>query len=202
MRKNQPWLKQITKLGLFLMMGGSMSADAGLLGLFGLDGSSWKEEVLLSDGKVIVLERKMIREGGGDEWASNRSGSKPKEYRIRFEYPNGSGKIIEWHSTKKSPRTWPEIPLIFDIASSQPFVFSLVATSAGCEVYSKYIYQNGAWSEENLPEQFEQRTTNLLFGSQKDMPTLLNLEDKGKRNSDSGYRRALKQVGPMRKVCG
>jgi hypothetical protein len=199
MRTSGLWLKRIAKFGWILMMGASMSANAGL---FGFGGTSWKEEVLLSDGKVIVVERKMVSEGGGDEWAFNRSGSKPKEYRIRFEYPTGSGKMIEWHSTKKSPRTWPEVPLVLDMASGQPIVFSLVAISAGCEVYSKYIYQNGAWIEEYLPEKFDPRATNLLFGSQKDLPTLLNLEEKNKRNSDSGYRREFKQIGPTRKVCG
>ncbi len=54
MRTNQLWLKQIMKLGFLLMMGVSMSADAGL---FGSDGISWKEEVLLHDGQKIIVKR-------------------------------------------------------------------------------------------------------------------------------------------------
>jgi hypothetical protein len=188
-------LKRITKLGLLLMMGLSLSAC-------GSGSSKWKEEVSLSDGRIIVVEREMVREGGGDEWASNRSGSKPKEYRIRFAHPDGLGEMIEWRSIKKSPRTWPEVPLVFDLEAGQPVVFSLVAISSGCEVYSKYIYRNGVWIEESLPEQFEQHPTNLLFGSQKDLPVLLNLQEKLKRNGDIGYRKALKQAGPKLKVCG
>ena len=163
---------------------------------------NWKEEVQLSDGRIIVVERERLGERGGDEWASNRSGTKPKEYRIRFEYPNGSGKIIEWLTTKKSPGTWPEIPLVFNVEFGQPTIFSLVAISIGCEVYSKYVYRNGAWIEETLPEKFEQRTTNLFFGDGNNMPKFVNLEEKRKRNSGVGYRRALKQVGPTRQVCG
>jgi hypothetical protein len=54
MRTPHGMLKHITKLGLILMMGVSMSACAGL---FGMGGTSWKEEVLLHDGSKIIVER-------------------------------------------------------------------------------------------------------------------------------------------------
>lgn len=164
--------------------------------------TKWKEEVQLSDGRIIVVEREAIYVGGGDEWASNRSGSKIDGYRIRYSSPDGSERVVEWRSTKKSPRTYPEVPLLFDLPVGQPTVFSLVAISSGCEVYSKYVYQNGAWVEEPLPEQFEQLTTNLLFASKRDLPKLLTLAEKSKRNAEPGHRQALKQIGPTRKVCG
>lgn len=199
--------KQISRLRetlhmamLLLILGVSMNTDAGWFGFGGTE--SWKEEVQLSDGRVIVVERETLRERGGDEWASNRSGSKPKEYRIRFSHPDGLGRVVDWRSTKKSPQTWPEIPLVFDVESGKPTVFSLLAISPGCEIYSKYVYQNGAWTEESLSEQFEKRPTNLLFGNGKNIPSLLVLEDKRNRNSGLGYRPALKHVGPNRKVCG
>ena len=195
MKANHRWLKQMANLGLLLMMGASMSAC-------GTGSQKWKEEVQLSDGRVIVVDRETIHERGGDEWASNRGGTKPKEYRIRFAQPEGSGQALEWHSSKESPQTWPEIPLVFDVASGQPTVFSLLAISPGCEIYSKYVYRSGAWIEQPLPEQFGQRTTNLVFGEGNNMPAVVNLEEKRKRNSGSGYRQALKQVGPTRKVCG
>ena len=163
---------------------------------------TWKEEVQLSDGKIIVVEREAIYVAGGAEWASNSSGSKIDEYHIRFEYPAGSGKLVEWRTTKKDLQTYPEIPLVFDVYSGQPTIFSLVSISLACEVYSKYVYKNGAWVEEQLSEQFEQHSTNLLFGTQKNLPRLLNLADKNKRNDGSGYRNALKYVGPNLKVCG
>jgi len=200
MKANHPWLKQMAKLGFLLMMGVSMSAEAGFFGLGGNE--KWKEEVQLSDRQIIVIEREQINEGGGDEWAFNRSGTKPKEFRIRFEYPKGLRKEVEWKSTKKSPRTWPEVPLVFDVVASQPIVFTLVAISPACEIYSKYIYRDGVWVEEPLPDQFEPRPTNLFFGNRKGMPSLLDLAEKDKRNSGSGYRPALKQVGPNKKVCG
>ena len=163
---------------------------------------SWKEEVQFTDGRIIVVDRELIREAGGDEWASNRGGTKPKEYRIRFDDPDSSGKMIEWRSTKSDFQTWPEIPLVLDTMSGKPVVYSIVAISRGCKIYSKYVYQNGDWVEEQLPEQFDQRTTNLLFGDHKDMPAFIDLKQQRIRNNFIGVRDRNLRVGPTRKVCG
>jgi len=45
----------------------------------------WKEEVQLSDGPVIVVERETVMERGGDEWAINRSGTKP-EFKLQVHH--------------------------------------------------------------------------------------------------------------------
>lgn len=185
------WIKAIS----LMILGGGMS------GCTGTSDISWKEEVQLSDSRIIVVERDAIYVGGGDEWASNRGGGKIDDERIRFTPPDGSRKIVEWRSTKKSPQTYPEVPLVFDLPAGQPTIFTLVAISNACEVYSKYVYQHGAWVEEPLPEQFGQQPTNLLFGSQRDLPKLVTLAEKNRRNSVPGYRQAVKQIGPNRKVC-
>lgn len=196
MNKYISWIVELLKvISLILILGLSMSAC-------GAGNIKWKEEVQLTDGRIIVVEREAIYAGGGDEWASNRAGSKIKEDIIRFANPDESGKFIGWRSMKLSPQTYPEIPLVLDIIAGQPVLFSLVAISSGCEVYSKYVYQNGKWHEELLTEIFEPKKTNLLFGTQRDLPKLLSLDEKDKRNDGSGYRKALKQIGPTAKVCG
>lgn len=176
-----------------MIIGGGMSACA-------TGPIKWNEEVQLSDGRIIVVQREAIYVGGGDEWASNRSGRKIHEYRIRFTGPDGSGKTIEWRSTKKSPQTYPEIPLVFDLPHGRPTVFTFVAISSADWIYSKYVYLNGAWVEETLPVQFKQQTTNLLFASKKDLPKLLTLAEKSQRNSEPGHRQAFNQIGPNREV--
>jgi hypothetical protein len=187
-------LTRMLKLIYALVFGVLMSACSGT--------EKWKEEVQLSDGKIIVIDRETLREGGGDEWASNRSGSKPKEYRVKFSHPSAPGKIIEWHSTKVDSQTWPESPLRLDLESAQPVVFSILSITAICDVYSKYVYQNGVWVEVALPEKFAERTSNLFIGGGVDMPKLIDLAAKRRAIDDGGYRDSLKQVGPTKKVCG
>lgn len=180
---------------LTLAMGVSVSAC-------GSSGHGWSEEVQLNSGKVIVVERKTILESGGGEWASNRSGKKPREYQIRFAAPDETMQTIEWRSSKKSPRGWPEKPLVFDVEAGRPIVVASVHVIDGCEVYMKYIFQNGAWTELALPEQFERRQTNLLIRDGINMPEVVTLQEKLKDNAGLSYRPALKYVGPRRKVCG
>lgn len=88
--QKQPWLKRIAELGLLLMMGVSMSADAGL---FGFGGDSWKEEVLLHDGSKIIVKRSLSY-GGRREIGQ---GAPIKEQAISFTLPS-TGKTITWNS--------------------------------------------------------------------------------------------------------
>jgi hypothetical protein len=160
----------------------------------------WKEEVRLSNGQVVVVERELWMEPGGDEWSSNRSLSKPKEYVIRFPNPDGSGKYIEWKSVK-GPSTWPERPLIFDISASEVTVFSIIDLRV-CRSYLKNVYRNGFWNREDLPERFEKRPANLLLAIRPEMPDFIDLNSKKKLNADPRYERELNHIGPSRIVCG
>jgi hypothetical protein len=157
----------------------------------------WKEEVKLSDGRIIIIERERVLESGGDEWASNRRGLKPKEHHIRFKLDE-LGKTIEYRTLKKSDGLYPEIPLILDLENGQPIIFTIVGIGTRCEAYNKYIYRNGVWKEEKLPEKFEPRTTNLLVRGSDSAPRFVNLETKRKENADS--RKPVRQVGPTREI--
>lgn len=90
MRANQLWLKRVMKFGFILMMGVSMSANAGWLG-FG--GDSWKEEVLLHDGRKIIVKRSQSY-GGRHEIGQ---GAPIKEQDITFTLP-GANQSITWTS--------------------------------------------------------------------------------------------------------
>lgn len=82
--------KRLSVIGVLLMMGTSMNAEAGL---FGLGGTSWKEEVLLHDGNKIIVKRSQTYRGRHEIGQSTPVG----EHTIRFELPV-SGKQIEWTS--------------------------------------------------------------------------------------------------------
>lgn len=89
MKANYRWLKQIAKFGFLLTMGASMSAEAGL---FGLGDVSWKEEVLLHDGRKIIVKRSQSY-GGRREPGQNPP---IKEHIVTFELPGG--KAVKWVS--------------------------------------------------------------------------------------------------------
>jgi hypothetical protein len=85
MKTNQRWLNKMTKLGLLLMMGVSMSACSKTI--------SWKEEVQLHDGSNLIVERSQSY-GGRHEIGQS---SPIKEHTITFTLPN-SNKTIKWTS--------------------------------------------------------------------------------------------------------
>lgn len=90
MNIHKDMMKQIVKLGLLLMIGGSMSACAGFLGI---GGTSWKEEVLLHDGSKLIVKRSQSY-GGRHEIGQP---CPIKEHTINFTLP-GSNKTITWTS--------------------------------------------------------------------------------------------------------
>ncbi len=132
MKTNHPWLKQITKLGFLLIMGTSMSADAGF---FGLGGTSWKEEVLLHDGSKIIVKRSQSY-GGRHEIGQEVPVA---EHIISFKQP-GTGQVVTWKSEygteiEKSSL----LPLALDVVGGTPYI---VATPAGCLTYNKWERPN------------------------------------------------------------
>ena len=161
---------------------------------------TWKEEVQLSDGRVIVVERETLRVPGGDELAHGGSGTVPQERRIRFEFPPGAKRTVEWRTVKRSGMGWPEDPLVLDFETDFPYIIAL-NSGAGCLYYSKYAFRNGAWVEEPLPDQFEPRKANLFLMSGPQMPDFVNLDDKERKNNSSKYDKRLKTIGPERAIC-
>src|SRR3989344_7412751 len=73
---------------LALMLGANMNTNAGV---FGLGGTSWKEEVLLHDGSKIIAER-TVKRGGRHE-----IGQQPpiKEQSLTFTLP-GTNQSVMW----------------------------------------------------------------------------------------------------------
>jgi hypothetical protein len=80
-------LKAIKSIGLALTLGVSMNAYGWSLG----GGASWKEEVLLHNGKKLIVERSQTH-GGRHEIGQ---GPPIKEHTITFTLP-GSNKSITW----------------------------------------------------------------------------------------------------------
>jgi hypothetical protein len=151
---NGHWLlKRITKLGFLLMMGASMSAGAGLFG----HTKGWKEEVLLHDGKVLLVERSYSLGGYPTLDARER---RLLDETITFTLPESNQKVVwktDFNDTVPEPNSLG--PLLLDIVGGVPY---LAASPAGCISYNKwgrpnppYIlfkYVNAAWQQIPLKE--------------------------------------------------
>jgi len=153
MSTNNGMMKQIAKLGLLLMMGVSMSAEAGLFS----HTIKWKEEVKLNDDRVMVVERHFNLGGYPTLDASERA---PLDETITFTLPD-SNKKISWKTEFNDhvPELNSLSPLLLDVIGGIPY---LATTPAGCIAYNKwgrpnppyvlYKYVNDEWKRIPLKE--------------------------------------------------
>lgn len=81
-------LKRLTPLAMGALL--SLNVHAGL---FGLGGDSWKEEVLLHDGRTLIIERSQTYGGRGEIGQA----SPVKTHSLRFTMPQ-SGRTLTWTS--------------------------------------------------------------------------------------------------------
>lgn len=157
-------LKRITKLGFLLMMGVSMNAEAGL---FGLGGTSWKEEVLLHDGQKIIVKR-TVELGGRHELFKD---SPIKEQRLTWTMPS-TNQTVKWEDHYSEDLGMANfMPMLVDVHQGTAY---LVADTMGCLSYNKwgrpnppyviFKYQGKEWKRITLQElPAEIKTPNIIF---------------------------------------
>lgn len=112
----------------FLTLGVSMTASAGL---FGFGGTSWKEEVLLHDGRKLIVERSQTR-GGRHEIGQDVPVAK---HVVSFSL-RGKDKPIRWETefgveVEKSSLSL----LAIEAVGDTPYI---VTTPVGCIAYNKW----------------------------------------------------------------
>ena len=139
-------------LGAILAIGSATNANAGL---FGIGGTSWKEEVLLHDGQKIIVERTLER--GGRHEIGQRPGATNET--LSFTVP-GSGQTVNWKDQYSEDIGSSNFNLLMlEIANGAVY---LVATPMGCLSYNKwgrpnppyvvFKYQDTAWLRIPLAE--------------------------------------------------
>ncbi len=128
MRTSHGMSRRIAQLGLFLMMGVSMSANAGL---FGIGGTSWKEEVLLHDGSKIVVARWALR-GGRHE-----IGQQPpiKEQSLTLTLPTSNEQVTWKRNYSEDVGLADLTPILLDVVQKTIYVVSI---PVGCLSYNKW----------------------------------------------------------------
>lgn len=120
-------LKRITKLGLLLMMGVSMSACS----------KDWKEEVLLHDGNKIIVER-VQNLGSRPTWESRERAILDET--ITFSLPGTHQKIV-WSMSFRDDVPEPNgvNVVLLGIVNSAPYI---AGYPAGCIAYNKWKRPN------------------------------------------------------------
>ena len=173
------------------------------LALAGCDSTvKWREEVKLSTGEIITIDREVKHRGGGAALPQGQ-GTIPREHLIRFRYPAQTGPLIEWRSTKLSPATYAELPLVLDLGADKAwFIFTRHLPNEGCIQYMKYQSKNGAWTEPPLAEDIDTHPTNLfLAADSNEIEGLISIAEKAQENASMGYPKHLRKVGPKKKLC-
>lgn len=195
MKNFQLWLKQITKLGLFLMMGVSMSACS----------KSWKEEVQLHDGSKIIVER--VQNQGNRPTLESRERAILDET-ITFSLP-GSNEKITWAMSFRDDNAEQNGVNVFvlDIVNNTPYI---AGYPAGCIAYNKwnrpnppqilYKYEGGQWKRITLAEFLSRiSNANLIVGGPiaegiKSFYTVEQVNEKNRYIKTPEYHTVLREV--------
>lgn len=167
MRTIHLWLKRIAKFGLILTLGVGMSACAGS---FGLGGKNWKEEVLLHDGRKIVVERS--EQLGGRPTLESRE-RQTLSQSITFTVPE-TGHRVTWEMSFRNDVPEPNSVnvIVLDIVDGIPYIGGY---PAGCIAYNKwgrpnppqilFKYEGSQWQRITLEEFPAQLTrANVIVG--------------------------------------
>ena len=160
--------KLIATLALFVLAAVSLSACAGLPFT---GGSSWKEEVLLHDGRTLIVERSIIRRG------RHEIGQPPPvgEQTIRFKLPQ-SRKTVRWTSAYDDDLGGSDFNLLaVHVLNDTPYI---IAEPDLCLSYNKwgrpnppyviFRHDGAAWQRipiEQLPAEF--KTFNVVMALPK-----------------------------------
>ena len=147
----------------------SMNACAGL---FGLDSTSWKEEVLLHGGKKIIVERSLQR--GGRHEIGQRSGATSESATLTIPETN---QTVTWNDKYSDDIGSSNFNLMMIEVSGN--IAYIVASPMGCLSYNKwgrpnppyviFKHQDKVWERiplQELPTEFT--TPNVVVSSPDD----------------------------------
>lgn len=148
-----------------MILGGGMSACA-------MGGASWKEEVLLHDGKKLIVERWVVRKGRHEPFQRPTIG----EQSLSFAFPSTHQRVRWKDEYSEDLGSANFLPMMLGIDNDVAY---LVASPLGCLSYNKwgrpnppyvvFKFQGGDWKRialQELPAKY--KTPNLIISSPDD----------------------------------
>lgn len=189
---------------LSMSLGVSMNVFAGLFG-FGGDTMSWKEEVLLYDGQVVIAER--LYRLGGYPTIESRERAVIDET-VTFTLPITNKKVVWKMDFRDSKPEANSLNLIlFDVVKGVPYIATY---PAGCIAYNKwkrpnppqilFKYEDEQWRRIEVPEfPVEVSKANVIVGrpASKLLQAFYTVEQVNKKNSEiktPEYREVLRDL--------
>lgn len=183
---------QIARWGWVLMMGVSMSTNAGL---FGFGSTSWNEEVLLHDGQKIIVQRSQTYKGRSELGQPAPIG----EHTISFNLPN-TNKIITWISEYDEDLGRTNFNLLaLHVLNGTPYIVASPNLSLSYKKWGRpnppyviFKYDGKVWQRIQLKEfPAEFKTINLVISTltyRKKLSgqALINFETVNELNGNSG----------------
>lgn len=195
-------LRAFKTIGLVLALGVSMSACS--------DTMSWKEEVLLHDGQIIVAER-FYNLGGKPTLESRERAA--LDLTATFSLPGTNKKIIWKNDFRDSVPEPNSLNLIrFDIVKGVPYIATY---PAGCIAYNKwgrpnppqvlFKYENDQWKRITLaefPAELIGTQANVIVGRPatsmlKSSYTVAGVDAENREISTPEYRTILREALPQ-----
>ena len=217
MKTQNTFFKQITKLGLLLLLTLAISACAGV-SKYGDTNTSWKEEVKLHDGSTVIAKRTFSL--GGKTETNKRTAIGSQE--ITFTVPT-TNKTISWKSEYSEDVGRSNFNLLaLHILNDVAYV---VAETNGCQSYNKWGRPNppyvlsksdgNAWqriSMAELPIEFKENNVVIAI-DQRDLSneidkhkvistaTVRELNNRGNLMSTTQYRSIMREPIPKGNGC-
>ncbi len=200
-------VKPLGALAVLIVLGTSMNA----FGFWGFgDSSSWKEEVLLHDGKTIVVERKQTY--GSKPTIDSRERSVLDE-EWTFQNPANQQHVVWKNNLRRPPEGSSLMLMILGIKDSAPYI----ATSpAGCIAYNHwgrpnppfFRYDGAQWQRIPLAEfPAEFKEANVVVGGrgspEKQSGKTLSVAMVHEQNKllESHHRTILREPMAASKLC-
>ncbi|MYN45370.1 hypothetical protein GTP23_09945 [Pseudoduganella sp. FT93W] len=155
-----------------------------VVGCSGEKTDRWKEQVLLVDGSVVVVQRTAQYVKGGPELAFNLSGGHIAGTSIVIPKQDGKSNFPEWSATIFSDYGFPEVPIVVDFKNASPEIYTAMLEPSRCMRYRRYVLAESSWKEKEIDFSSVSLKTNLLIDVD-DSPKVVDVGLKARLNSDS-----------------